>query len=225
MIFLSPSILAANFTMLGEQVAAAQKGGADFIHIDVMDGHFVPNISIGFPVIESLVKHFSIPLDVHLMIDNPEKYIKDFVDAGADIITVHVEATKHIHRLLQMIKQEGIKASVALNPATPIYILDYVLDELDMILIMSVNPGFGGQTFIPAIYEKITRLKEYLKGCGKAIPIQVDGGIGLNNIDKVCKCGAEIIVSGSAIFNSDNIKETIMKMKKADEINEDSNNL
>jgi len=225
LIKIAPSILSANFANLESDIKTVEEAGADMLHIDVMDGHFVPNITIGAPVVKSLRKVTNMIFDVHLMIDNPEKYIKDFVDAGADIITVHVEATKHIHRLLQMIKQEGIKASVALNPATPIYILDYVLDELDMILIMSVNPGFGGQTFIPAIYEKITRLKEYLKGCGKAIPIQVDGGIGLNNIDKVCKCGAEIIVSGSAIFNSDNIKETIMKMKKADEINEDSNNL
>jgi len=182
-----------------------------------MDGHFVPNITIGAPVVKSLRKVTDLVFDVHLMIDNPEQYIKDFVLAGAEIITVHAEASKHLHRLLQMIRNEGVKAGLALNPATPISVLEHLLDDLDMVLIMSVNPGFGGQKFIPAIYDKISLTSEYLSEKNRYIPIQVDGGIGLDNIKKVCDCGAEIIVSGSAIFNSDSIKETIWLMKKADE--------
>ena len=217
MIKIAPSILSANFANLVSDVRIIEEAGADMIHIDVMDGHFVPNITIGAPVVKSLRKVTDVTFDVHLMIENPEQYVKDFVKAGANIITVHAEASKHIHRLLQMIRNEGIKAGLALNPATPINVIEHVLDDLDMILIMSVNPGFGGQKFIPSIYNKISSLKEYLQSMDITIPIQVDGGIGLDNIKQVCECGAEIIVSGSAIFNSDNVKDTIRLMKKADE--------
>ncbi|SHJ04511.1 ribulose-phosphate 3-epimerase [Lutispora thermophila] len=217
MIKIAPSILSANFANLVSDIKAVEDAGADMLHIDVMDGHFVPNITIGAPVVKSLRKVSGLIFDVHLMIEKPESYIKDFADAGADIISVHAEASRHLHRLLQMIKSEGIKASLALNPATPINVIEHLLDDIDMILIMSVNPGFGGQEFIPAIYEKISLLKEYLLKKNKSIPIQVDGGIGLSNIKKVCDCGAEVIVSGSAIFRSENVKETIRLMKKADE--------
>jgi len=217
LIKIAPSILSANFANLVSDIKAVEDAGADMLHIDVMDGHFVPNITIGAPVVKSLRKVSGLIFDVHLMIEKPESYIKDFADAGADIISVHAEASRHLHRLLQMIKSEGIKASLALNPATPINVIEHLLDDIDMILIMSVNPGFGGQEFIPAIYEKISLLKEYLLKKNKSIPIQVDGGIGLSNIKKVCDCGAEVIVSGSAIFRSENVKETIRLMKKADE--------
>lgn len=226
MIKIAPSILSADFANLSSDVIAVEDAGADMLHIDVMDGHFVPNITLGAPVVKSLRKVTDLVFDVHLMIDNPEQYIKDFVLAGAQIITVHAEASKHLHRLLQIIRNEGVKAGIALNPATPISIIEHLLDDLDMILIMSVNPGFGGQKFIPAMYDKIYSLKEYLNKKSKYIPIQVDGGIGLDNIHKVYNSGAEIIVAGSAIFNSKSIKETIKLMKKADEgKNENSNNL
>lgn len=220
MIKVAPSILSADFANMSLDVKAVEDAGADMLHIDVMDGHFVPNITIGAPVVKSLRKVTDLVFDVHLMIDNPEQYIKDFALAGAQIITVHAEASKHLHRLLQMIRNEGVKAGLALNPATPISVLEHLLDDLDMILIMSVNPGFGGQQFIPAMYDKISLVKKYLCEKDKHIPIQVDGGIGLDNIKKVCDCGAEIVVSGSAIFNSDGIKETIWLMKKADEVEE-----
>lgn len=217
MIKIAPSILSADFSNLVSDVRIIEEAGADMIHIDVMDGHFVPNITIGAPVVKSLRKVTDLTFDVHLMIENPEQYVKDFAAAGADIITVHAEASKHIHRLLQMIRNEGVKAGLALNPATPINVMEHILDDLDMILIMSVNPGFGGQKFIPSIYNKISSLKEYLQSMDKKIPIQVDGGIGLDNIRQVYERGAEIIVAGSAIFNSDNVKEIIRLMKKADE--------
>ena len=217
MIKIAPSILSADFSNLVSDVRIIEEAGADMIHIDVMDGHFVPNITIGAPVVKSLRKVTELTFDVHLMIENPEQYVTDFAAAGADIITVHAEASKHIHRLLQMIRNEGVKAGLALNPATTINVIEHILDDLDMILIMSVNPGFGGQKFIPSIYNKISSLKEYLQRMDKKIPIQVDGGIGLDNIRQVYECGAEIIVAGSAIFNSDDVKETIRLMKKADQ--------
>lgn len=213
MIKIAPSILSANFSNLERDIKIVEKAGADMLHIDVMDGHFVPNITIGAPVVKSLRKVTSLTFDVHLMIDNPELYIKDFVDAGSDIITVHAEASKHLHRLLQTIKSYEVKAGLALNPATPINVIEHLIEYVDMILIMTVNPGFGGQSFIENMYEKIIFLKELLVKYGRYVPIQVDGGVSLNNIQKLYNCGAEIMVAGSSIFNSDDISRTIHLMK------------
>lgn len=213
MIKIAPSILSANFSNLERDIKIVEKAGADMLHIDVMDGHFVPNITIGAPVVKSLRKVTSLTFDVHLMIDNPELYIKDFVDAGSDIITVHAEASKHLHRLLQTIKSYEVKAGLALNPATPINVIEHLIEYVDVILIMTVNPGFGGQSFIENMYEKIIFLKELLVKYGRYVPIQVDGGVSLNNIQKLYNCGAEIMVAGSSIFNSDDISRTIHLMK------------
>ncbi len=214
MIKIAPSILSANFSLLTPDIEIIEKAGADMVHIDVMDGHFVPNITIGAPVVKSLRKVTSLPFDVHLMIENPEYYIKDFVDAGSNIITVHAEASKHLHRLIQLIKSYDVKAGIALNPATPLCVIEHLLDDVDMVLIMTVNPGFGGQKFIENMYEKIKALKVLLMKCGRHVPIEVDGGVNINNIEKLYKNGAEIMVAGSAIFNSEDIEKTISLMKK-----------
>lgn len=213
MIKIAPSILSADFSNLKEQISLIEKGGADLIHLDIMDGHFVPNITFGAPVIKKLRKVTSIPFDVHLMIENPERYIEDFVDAGADIITVHVESTVHLHRLIQQIKGYGIKAAVSLNPATPLESIEYVLEDLDMVLIMSVNPGFGGQSFIPQCKEKIKKLKKMILDRNLNIDIQVDGGVKLDNIKEIIDCGANVLVAGSAIFDSQDIVEATRKFK------------
>jgi ribulose-phosphate 3-epimerase len=215
MIKLAPSILSADFANLERDIKMVEKAGAELLHIDVMDGHFVPNITIGAPVVKSLRKASNLVLDVHLMISQPENYIKDFADAGADIITVHAEAATHLHRLIQMIKKEGCMAAVALNPATPLSVLDYVLEDLDMVLIMSVNPGFGGQKFIPSALDKIKSLRSMINEKNLNIDIQVDGGIGLDNIAEVVSCGANVLVAGSAIFNSPDPALAIKKMKEA----------
>ncbi|WP_425448966.1 ribulose-phosphate 3-epimerase [Dethiothermospora halolimnae] len=211
---IAPSILSADFSELNDQIKKIEEGGADLVHLDIMDGHFVPNITFGPPVIKQLRKVTDIPFDVHLMIDKPERYIKDFAQAGADIITVHQESTIHLHRVIQQIKNEGIKAAVALNPSTPLNEIEYVIDDLDMVLIMTVNPGFGGQSFIPQMKDKIKKLKEMINSKGLDIDIQVDGGIKLNNIEEIRDCGANVFVAGSAIFKSDNIVETTKKFKE-----------
>ena len=214
MIKISPSILSADFSRLGEDVQAVDRAGADYIHIDVMDGHFVPNITIGPLVVEALRKVTAKPLDVHLMIENPDLYISDFAKAGADIITVHQEAVPHLHRTLQLIKSLGKKAGVSLNPATPVETLDVILDELDLVLIMSVNPGFGGQSFIPSALDKIRALRQRITERGLSTELEVDGGVKIDNIREVVAAGADVLVAGSAVFNTEDYAATITALRE-----------
>lgn len=209
MVKIAPSILAADFSRLLEHVKEVESAGVEYLHVDVMDGHFVPNISFGAPVLKSLKGKTNLFMDVHLMIENPDLFIGDFVDAGADLINVHIEASTHIHRTIQLIKSYGVKAAVTLNPGTPLITLEEILPELDMVLLMSVNPGFGGQSYIKATTEKIKRLKAMIDEKGLNCDIQVDGGITLNNVSEVVEAGANIFVAGSAIFNTENIAETV----------------
>jgi len=211
---LAPSILSADFARLGEQVAEATKAGADYIHIDVMDGHFVPRITIGAPVVAAIRSWTDLPLDVHLMIEAPERQINQFADAGADIITVHVEACPHIHRVVQMIKESGVKAGVSLNPGTSIDTLDEILPDLDLVLVMTVNPGFGGQTFIEDMLDKIARLRAELDRKGLATELEVDGGINAQVAPRVVQAGARVLVAGAAVFGSgQTMKEAITKIR------------
>ena len=214
MIKIAPSILSADFSCLGEEVRAVDRAGADYIHVDVMDGHFVPNITIGPLVVDALRKVTGKPLDVHLMIENPDRYIPDFASAGADIITVHQEAVPHLHRTVQQIKSLGKRAGVSLNPATPVETLDVILDDLDLVLIMSVNPGFGGQTFIPSALDKIRVLRQRITQRGLATELQVDGGVKLDNIRDVVVAGADVLVAGSAVFNTDDYAATITALRE-----------
>lgn len=215
MVKVAPSILSANFAKLGEEIEDVEWGGADYIHIDVMDGHFVPNITIGPLVVESIRSITSLPLDVHLMIDNPDDYLSNFIDAGADIITVHVEACKHLHRTIHTIKQSRIKAGVALNPATPLSAIEYILEDVDLVLIMTVNPGFGGQSFISSVVPKIEQLAKLVKEKNLACEIEVDGGINPQTA-KVCKdAGANVLVAGSAVFGQMNRKQIIQQIRNA----------
>lgn len=213
MIKIAPSILSADFARLLEDVKKVENAGCEYLHIDVMDGHFVPNITLGPNVVKSLRKDVKMVFDAHLMIDNPDNYIKDFVDAGCDIIVVHEEACTHLHRTIQNIKAHNVKAGVALNPATPIENIKYVLKDLDMVLIMTVNPGFGGQSFIDGMVDKIKEVKSLIDEQGLNVDIQVDGGIKPSNVDKVVKAGANVIVAGSAIFNSDDIETTVKEFR------------
>jgi len=200
---IAPSILSADFSRLGEEIRAVEAAGADIIHVDVMDGHFVPNITIGPLVVEACRKVTKLPLDVHLMIENPERYIADFAKAGADYITVHAEAAYHLHRLIQNIREhKGVKAAVSLNPATPLDALDYVLPDLDMVLIMSVNPGFGGQAFIPSQLDKIRTLRKRIDDRKLNLEIEVDGGVKPGNAAEIAAAGADILVAGSAVFGA-----------------------
>ena len=210
---IAPSILSADFLKLGDEIKAIEDAGADILHIDIMDGHFVPNITIGPFVVEAIKKVASIPLDVHLMIENPDQYIKSFANAGADWLTVHWEACRHIDRILSYIKSFNIKAGVSFNPATDFHLMEYSLDKVDFVLIMSVNPGFGGQKFIPLTLNKISDLKSFLLEKGFDIPVEVDGGIKTDNIKEISDAGADIFVSGTGIFKTDNYKRTISEMR------------
>jgi len=211
---LAPSILSADFSRLGEQVAEATEAGADYIHVDVMDGRFVPNITVGAPVVATIRRWTDLPLDVHLMIEAPESQVDQFADAGADIITVHIEACPHIHRVVQKIKGLGIKAGVSLNPGTPVSTLNEILSSLDLALVMTVKPGFGGQTFIEATLGKIASLRAELDRRGLATELEVDGGINAEVAPRVVKAGARVLVAGAAVFNSElTVKEALEKIR------------
>jgi len=211
---IAPSILSADFTRLGEEVKAVERAGADYIHIDVMDGNFVPNITIGPLIVKAVRRITKLPLDVHLMISNPDLFIQNFVDAGADILTVHAEAVHHLHRSIQHIRKAGARPSVSLNPATPPEVLEYVLGDLDMVLLMTVNPGFESQQFIPEVLPKIRRLREMIDQRKLDIDIEVDGGINAETIHRVSAAGAEVFVAGSAIFYSKDYAGTIRELRE-----------
>lgn len=209
-VLIAPSILSADFSRLAEEVKAVQEAGADMLHLDIMDGHFVPNITFGPAVVAAIKSVAEVPLDVHLMIENPQTYIKDFFSAGADILTVHMEACTHLHSVIHQIKDTGIKAAVALNPSTPLENIEYVVEDLDMVLVMSVNPGFGGQKFIPQAMKKISRARKLV---GDRIDVQVDGGITPENAAEVVRAGANILVAGSAVFSAPDYAERIRSLR------------
>jgi ribulose-phosphate 3-epimerase len=212
-VLIAPSILSADFARLGEAVAAAERGGADLIHVDVMDGHFVPNITIGVPVVKSLKRIATVPLDVHLMIEDPDRYIDAFADAGAAMISVHVEALRHVHRTVHAIKALGVKAGVVINPGTPVVALREIAADLDFVLVMSVNPGFGGQTFIPHSESKVREVRALLDAAGNQAPVEIDGGVDLHNIASVVAAGARIVVAGSAVFNAPDPERATRELK------------
>jgi ribulose-phosphate 3-epimerase len=212
---IAPSILSADFSCLAEEIVKIDKAGADFVHIDVMDGHFVPNLTFGAPVVAAIRKVTTLPFDVHLMVANPQDYIAPFTKAGADIITVHAETAPHLHRLIQNIKEKGKKAGVSLNPSTPLSIIEEVLADVDMVLIMSVNPGFGGQQFIPGAVSKIARLKTMLAERNLAVDIEVDGGINAATARQVVAAGANILVAGSAVYGAPDIAQAIKDIRGA----------
>lgn len=209
MIKIAPSILSADFAKLGEEIKDVENGGADYIHVDVMDGHFVPNITIGPLIVNAIRPTTKLPLDVHLMIENPDLYIPEFAKAGADIITVHVEACKHLHRTLHLIKETGVKAGVVLNPATPVNMIEHILDDIDMVLFMTVNPGFGGQKFIHSVLPKIKTVASLIKERGLDIEIEVDGGVNPETAKLCIEAGANVLVAGSAVFNKEDRKKAI----------------
>ena len=214
-VLIAPSILSADFARLGDAVAAAERGGADLIHVDVMDGHFVPNITIGVPVVKSLKRIATVPLDVHLMIENADQYIDAFADAGAGMISVHVEALRHVHRTVHAIKARGVKAGVVLNPGTPVAALTEIAGDVDFVLVMSVNPGFGGQTFIPRSESKLREVRALLDAAGNPAPVEVDGGVDQHNIARLVSAGARIFVAGSAIFNTPDPERATRELKAA----------
>jgi ribulose-phosphate 3-epimerase len=216
MIKLAPSILSADFARLGEQIDEAVRAGADYIHVDVMDGHFVPNITIGAPVVASIRPVTSLPLDVHLMIEQPERYISDFANAGADIITVHVEAAPHLQSTIRLIKELGARAGVSLNPATPIGAVEEFLPQVDLVLVMSVNPGFGGQPFIPETLPRIANMRKILDDRGLSAELEVDGGINADNAPDIVKAGANVLVAGNSIFKAkEGIRGAMQKLREA----------
>ncbi len=214
MVKIAPSILSADFSRLGDEVGAIAAGGADYVHVDVMDGHFVPNITIGPLVVDGLRQVTEIPFDVHLMIENPDLYIPEFARVGSDIITVHQEAVSHLHRTVQLIKSFGKKAGVSINPATPVSSLEVILDDLDLVLVMSVNPGFGGQSFIESCLPKIEALRKMIDARGLKVELEVDGGVKLDNIGRIAAAGADVFVAGSAVFSSEDYATTIAGLKK-----------
>jgi ribulose-phosphate 3-epimerase len=210
---IAPSILSADFSKLGDEIHAVEAAGADWIHVDVMDGHFVPNITMGPLIVEAVRNSTTLPIDVHLMIENPDRYISDFSTAGADYLVVHQEACPHLHRTLQLIRQKGSKAGVALNPATPVESLQCILNDLDLVLIMSVNPGFGGQKFIPSTLEKVSDVKRMINERGLDTLVQMDGGVNSGTIGQISKAGVDVFVAGSAIFGSEHYTQTISELK------------
>jgi ribulose-phosphate 3-epimerase len=214
-VLIAPSILSADFAALGAAIAAAERGGADLIHVDVMDGHFVPNITIGVPVVKSIRRVAKVPLDVHLMITDPDKYIDGFAEAGAAMISVHVEVLPHLHRTVHAIKALGAKAGVVLNPATPVAVLEDIAVDVDYVLVMSVNPGFGGQTFIPRSESKVREVRALLDRAGNGAPVEIDGGIDTHNVGRVVSAGARIIVAGSAVFHSPDPERATRELKAA----------
>ncbi|WHY02335.1 ribulose-phosphate 3-epimerase [Neobacillus sp. DY30] len=213
MLKIAPSILSADFAKLGEEIAAVERAGADYIHVDVMDGHFVPNITIGPLVVEAIRPVTKLPLDVHLMIDNPDQYIENFAKAGADYITIHVEACRHLHRTIHHIKSFGVKAGVVLNPATPVDTIQHIIKDIDMVLLMSVNPGFGGQKFIPEVLPKIKKVKELADSIGKEIEIEIDGGVNPETAKLCVEAGANVLVAGSAIYDQEDYAEAISLLR------------
>ena len=215
MIRIAPSILSANFAELAREIAAVERGGADLIHVDVMDGHFVPNITIGAPVVKAIKKVATRPLDVHLMIEEPDRYVDDFAAAGADMLSVHVEVLPHLHRTITYIKERGIKAGVVMNPSTPVSSIEEIARHVDFVLVMSVNPGFGGQAFIPDSVDKVRRVRDLLRRVGSTAPIEIDGGIDTDNVAEVVAAGASILVAGSAIFGTSDAEAATRALRAA----------